>query len=114
MSLSHPQKNNIMPRKIYMLHAYWFKPEGGKELYKEFMSEALPLIDQAGGKKLRSVVPERALQGEFDADLMYFVEFPSWENYRGYANSSDYHKIAYKLQEAVDKSLLVRCARPGW
>jgi len=98
--------------KIYMLNAFWFKPEGGRELYKEFMKDALPLIEEAGGKKLRSVVPERALVGEFDADLMYFVEFPSWSAYRGYANGSQYHKIAYKLREAVDKSILIRCVRP--
>lgn len=98
--------------KIYMLNAFWFKPDGGRELYKEYMKDALPLIEEAGGKKLRSVVPERALVGEFDADLMYFVEFPSWGSYRGYANSPEYHKIAYKLREAVEKSLLVRCARP--
>ena len=95
-----------------MLHAYWFKPNGGKDAYDQFMKEVLPLIEKAGGQKLRSVVPERALVGEFDADLMYFVEYPSWAAYRGFANSSQYHKVAYKLRDAVDKSLLVRCARP--
>jgi len=95
-----------------MLHAYWFKPDGGEKLYYEFMNDVLPLIEEAGGQKLRSVAPERALVGEFDADLMYFVEYPSWDAYRGFANSSEYHKVAYKLREAVEKSLLVRCARP--
>lgn len=101
-----------MPKKIYMLNAYWFKADGGKELYKEYMSHALPMIEQVGGKKLRSVVPVRALVGEFDADLVYFVEFPTWDDYRSYANSASYHKIAYLLKDAVEKSLVVRCERP--
>jgi len=100
------------PEKVYMLNAFWFKLNGGRELYDEYMKEALPLIQEAGGKKLRSVIPERALVGEFDADLMYFIEFPSWGAYRSYANSPQYHKIAYKLREAVEKSLLIRCVRP--
>jgi len=75
-------------------------------------SFALPLIEEAGGQKLRSLVPVRALVGEFDADLMYFIEFPSWSAYRGFANSSAYHKIAYKLRDAVEKSLVIRCERP--
>jgi len=101
-----------MPTKIYMLNAFWFKEDGGEALYKEYMLEALPLIHDAGGKKLRSVVPVRTLVGEFDADLVYFVEFPSWDAYKGFANSSAYHKIAYKLREAVEKTLVVRCERP--
>ena len=102
-----------MSTKIYMLNAFWFKEDGGEALYKEYMQEALPLIHDVGGKKLRSVVPVRTLVGEFDADLVYFIEFPSWEAYKGFANSAPYHKIAYKLREAVDKSLVVRCERPG-
>ena len=101
-----------MLEKIYMLHAYWFKADGGEALYKQYMKEALPLIEEAGGIKLRSVVPERALVGEFDADLLYFLEFPSWGAYKGYANSAQYHKIAYKLRDSVEKSIVVKCRKP--
>ena len=101
-----------MSNKIYMLNAFWFKPDGGEERYNDYMKDALPLIEEAGGQKLRSLVPVRALVGEFDADLMYFIEFPSWSAYRGFANSSAYHKIAYKLRDAVEKSLVIRCERP--
>ena len=98
--------------KIYMLNAFWFKADGGEELYKEYMKEALPLIEEAGGQKLRSLVPERAMVGEMDADLLYFIEFPSWGAYKGFANSAAHHKIAYKLRDATDKTLLIRCVRP--
>jgi len=102
-----------MPEKVYMLHALWFKPDGGKERYQAYMKEALPLLEEQGGQKLRSVNPVRALEGEFDADLVYFVEYPTWEAYRAFANSAAHHRIAFKKKEAVEKSLLIRCERPS-
>jgi len=99
-------------QKVYMLNAFWFKPDGGFERYKDYMSDVLPMIEEAGGQKLKSLIPTRSLVGEFDADLMYFVEFPSWAAYRSFANSASYHKVAYKLRDAVDKSMLIRCDRP--
>ena len=97
---------------IYMLNAVWVKPDGGHELYRKYMRAVTPLIKKVGGRKLKSFVPDRAVIGEFDADLVFFIEYPSWDAYREFANGAEYHKIAYLREESVEKSLLIRCMRP--
>lgn len=96
-----------------MLSALWFKPDGGEERYREYMRSVAPLIAKVGGRKLKSFVTDRELIGEFDADLLFFVEYPSWQAFKDVANSAEYHKFAYIREEAVEKQLLVRCSRPG-
>ncbi len=98
---------------VYMLNALWFKPQGGADRYRQYMRAVRPLIKKVGGRKLKSFVPDRAVIGEFDADLVYFVEYPDWDAFKQFANSPEYHKIAYLREESVDKSLLIRCLRPA-
>jgi len=98
--------------KIYMLNALWFKKNGGHQRYRDYIKAASPLIKSVGGRRLKSFVADRAVIGDFDADLVFFVEYPDWQAFKNYANSSAYHKIAYLREEAVDKSLLIRCVRP--
>ncbi len=99
-------------QKVYMLNALWFKSEGGLQRYRKYKKAASPLIKKYGGRRLKSFVADRAVVGEFDADLVYFVEYPSWQAYKDYANSADYHKIAYLREESLERSLLIRCVRP--
>lgn len=95
-----------------MLNAIWFKPEGGDQRYREYLKAATPLINGVGGRRLKSFSPDRELIGEFDADLVFFVEYPDWKAFKQFANSPEYHQIAYIREEAVEKSLLIRCVRP--
>ena len=95
-----------------MLNAVWFKPDGGDALYRKYLRAVRPLIKQVGGRKLKSLVPDRAVVGEFDADLIFFVEYPNWDAYKAFANSSEYHKIAHLRNESVQNSLLIRCTQP--
>ncbi|MFT6408957.1 MAG: hypothetical protein ACJAQ6_002379, partial [Arenicella sp.] len=74
---------------IYMLNAVWFKPDGGEQLYREYMKVVAPLIRRVSGRKLKSFVTDREVIGEFDADLLFFVEYPDWQAYKAYANSSE-------------------------
>ena len=97
---------------IYMLNAVWFNPDNGEALYRKYMKVVGPLIKRVGGRKLKSFVPDRQVIGEFDADLLFFVEYPDWQAFKDFANSSEYHKVAYLKEEALEKSLLIRCVRP--
>lgn len=99
-------------QRVYMLNALWFKPDGGEQRYRAYLKAVAPLIEAVGGRRLKSFVPDRALIGEFDADLVFFVEYPNWDAFKQFANSPEYHKIAYIFTEAVDNSLLIRCQRP--
>lgn len=95
-----------------MLNAIWFKPDGGELRYSKYLKAIGPLIRKVGGRKLKSFVPDRAVIGEFDADLVFFVEYPNWQAFKDFANSPDYHRVAYLREKAIDKSLLIRCTRP--
>jgi len=64
--------------KVFMLNALWFKEDGGSETYEEYIKLASPFIAAVGGKKLDAFQPERAIIGEFDADLVFFIEYPNW------------------------------------
>lgn len=97
---------------IYMLNALWFKAEGGEQRYREYMRAVGPLMRSVGGRKLKSFVSDREIIGEFDADLIFFVEYPDWQAFKDFANHPDHHKAAYLREEALEKSILVRCVRP--
>lgn len=95
-----------------MMNALWFKADGGEQRYREYLKVVSPLMQDVGGRRLKSFVPDRELVGEFDADLIFFVEYPSWAAFKKFANSPEYHQVAFMHKEAVEKSLLIRCVRP--
>ena len=97
---------------VYMFNALWFKADGGEQRYREYMKAVGPLMRRAGGRKLRSFVSVREVIGDFDADLIFFVEYPDWQAFKNFANDPDHHKVAYLREEALEKSVLLRCARP--
>lgn len=99
-------------KRVYMLNALWFKPDGGRKRYRKYLKKIMPMVEAVGGRKLKSFVPERALIGEFDADLVFFIQYPDWEAFKQVVNSPEYHKIAYLRTEAITNSLLIRCSRP--
>jgi uncharacterized protein (DUF1330 family) len=98
---------------IYVLNALWFNPTGGMERYQEYLEAAGPIVFRHGGKKLDSYVPEEALIGEFDADLLFVVEWPSWEVFQAFLNDPEFHAIRNLREEAITKSLLIRCRKVG-
>lgn len=98
--------------KIYMLNALWFKADGGRETYQEYIKLASPFIEAVGGKKLDAFKTDKALIGDFDADLVFFVEYPNWQAFKIFVSNEDYQKNAVPVREkALDNSLLVRCSK---
>lgn len=95
-----------------MLNALWFKANGGEQKYREYLRAMTPLVKQVGGRRLKSFTTDRAIIGEFDADLIFFVEYPNWAAFKEFATSPEYHKIAYLREESTEKSILIRCVRP--
>lgn len=103
-----------MTDKIVMLNALWFKADGGRERYAEYAKAAAPYVKAVGGKSLPAYKPDRAVIGEFDADLVFFVEYPSWEAFKTFLWNEEYRKNAMPLREgAIEKSLLIRCQPEG-
>jgi len=96
---------------IYMLNVLSFKPEGGADRYKEYLKAAAPISARYGARKLDSFVPEAALIGEFDADLLFFVEWPSRQMFDSFLGDPEFQAVLHLREEALSNSLLVPCRR---
>lgn len=93
-----------------MLNALWFKPDGGFESYKQYMKAALPIVTKYGGKPVTDLyLPQQNIIGEFDAGLVYFVEWPNWDVFNRFIKDPDYVAIRHLREDAITKSLLIRC-----
>ena len=97
--------------KVYMLNALWFKADGGAEKYAQYTAAAGPFVQELGGRLLEGYAPEVALIGEWKPDLFFIVEWPSWDAFSQLPQNPGYQKIAHLREEALDDSLLIRCAR---
>ncbi len=98
---------------IYMLNALWYKPDGGAEKYQEYLKAAGPIMVKHGGKQLDSYIPEKSLIGEFDADLLFTVQWPSNQVFQAFVNDPEYQAIRHLREEAIVNSLLIRCKKTG-
>lgn len=99
-----------MSTAIYMLNALWFKPEGGQEKYMEYGAAIAPLLQKYEAQVLENYQPEESLIGDWDPDLFFLVKYPSKQAFEAMISSHDYREIAHLREEALVKSLLVRCA----
>ena len=96
-------------RPFSMLNALWFKAEGGTEKYKEYLVAAHPFMLKHGGSSDSRYEPEVSLIGTFDADLVFFVDWPSQEAFLAFVQDPDYQAIQHLREEAITDSLLIRC-----
>ncbi|MCF8033990.1 MAG: DUF1330 domain-containing protein [Desulfarculaceae bacterium] len=94
-----------------MLNALWFKPEGGRESYRRYMKLAGPVLAKHGGRLVAGGTPRQAIIGEFDANLVFFVEYPSWRAFQDMLADPDYRQALPHREAAITKSLLIRCEK---
>jgi len=98
---------------IFMLNVLWFKPDGGDQAYRQYLRAVGDVFTKYHGKKLDSYVPDLELIGKFDADLMFFVEWPSWETFQNFINDKEFLAVRHLREEAIENSLLIRCQKIG-
>ena len=94
-----------------MLNALWFKPDGGAEKYQEYLKAADPIVQKYKGTATSRLIPEQALIGEFDADLLFIVEWPSFDVFQQFVSDPEYQKVQHLREEAITKSLLIKCRK---
>jgi len=94
-----------------MLNALWFKPDGGAEKYRHYLRAAGPIAARYGAKKLDAYVPEQAILGDFDAELVFFVQWPDASHFHAFVEDPAYQAIRHLREEAITRSLLIRCRR---
>jgi uncharacterized protein (DUF1330 family) len=95
--------------KTYMLNVLWFRPDGGAQKYAEYIAAAAPFVEKYGGRVLESYVPEMAVIGDWNPDMLFVVEWPSWEAFLKLPADDGYMKIAPLREEAITNSLLIKC-----
>lgn len=94
-----------------MLNVLWFKEDGGEEKYMEYIAAATSFVQKHGGKAGDAYQVESSMIGEFDADLVFFVEWPNQAAFMGLIQDPGYQKISHLREEAITDSLLVRCSK---
>jgi uncharacterized protein (DUF1330 family) len=108
---SEQQVTSSKDERLYMLNVLWFKQEGGAEKYQEYIRAAGPYVAKHGGKSDGAYVPDANIIGEFDADLVFFVEWPNLNAFTEFIQDPGYQTISHLRTEAIRNSLLVRCKR---
>ena len=98
---------------VYLLNVLWFKPDGGESLYREYLRQARDIVARYGGRKLDSYVPEEAVIGTWDADLVFFVQWPDWKTFQAFIADPDFQAIRHLRESALERSLLIRCRKVG-
>ena len=93
---------------FFMFNALWFNEDGGAEKYTEYLQAASPFVTKHGGKSNDSFVPEQAIIGEFDADLVFMIEWPNFAAFTGLIQDPGYQAISHLRDEAITDSLLIR------
>lgn len=94
-----------------MLNVLWFKADGGAEKYIEYLRAAGPFVAKHGGKLDGMYVPEADIIGHFDADLVFFVEWPSQKTFADFIEDPGYSAVSHLRDEAIKDSLLIRCKK---
>jgi uncharacterized protein (DUF1330 family) len=92
-----------------MLNALWFNEEGGAEKYGEYLEAAAPFVAKHGGTAGDAYIPTQAIIGTFDADLVFFVNWPNEAAFTGLLSDPGYQAISHLRGEAITDSLLIRC-----
>ncbi len=77
-TIQSTEKSVMSDGRVYMLNALWFK-EGGAAAYAEYGQAAGPIVEALGGRRLDGFVPTQSLIGDWQPDLLFIVEWPSWE-----------------------------------
>jgi len=98
----------VTEESFFMFNALWFKADGGAAKYAEYLQAAGPFVAKHGGKSDASYSPAQALIGEFDADLVFLIEWPNFAAFTSLIQDPDYQAISHLRTEAIVDSLLIR------
>ena len=64
-----------------------------------------------GGKSDGAYVPEANIIGKFDADLVFFVEWPNQKAFTEFIQDPGYRAVSHLREQAIRDSLLIRCTK---
>lgn len=90
---------------IVVLNMLWFNP-GGRARYGDYLHAAQPFVEAVGGHYVTpQFVPEQAIEGDFQPDLIFIGHYPSRQALDELITNPDYLQAAQIRSEAVDRSV---------
>jgi uncharacterized protein (DUF1330 family) len=97
---------------IAVLNMLWFQP-GGRERYDDYLAAAQPHVEAVGGRYVTPrFVPEQAVEGGFQPDLIFIGSYPSRAALESLITSPGYSRAAELRAEAVQRSLTTTLCVP--
>ena len=108
---SERQVKSSDDKRFFMLNVLWFKPDGGADKYHEYLRAAGPFVAKHGGKSDGAYVPEANIIGKFDADLVFFVEWPNQKAFTEFIQDPGYRAVSHLREQAIRDSLLIHCKK---
>lgn len=97
--------------KAYLLFAVWFRRPEGAQHYREYLSQASPIANDYGARRVDALLPLETLRGDFDPDYISVIEWPSLDRYYEFLKDLRYQVVSRILEEAVSKRYVVHCRR---
>lgn len=110
-AMAEENESTIKSERFFMLNALWFKEDGGAEKYNEYLAAAGPFVAKHGGIGHDAYAPEANIIGSFDADLVFFVEWPNEKAFTTFIADEGYQAVSHLREEAIRDSLLIRCRK---
>ena len=95
--------------RVFVRNALWFRDDGGAEKYRAYANAAAPSVSELGARMHAGYRPDLALIGDWKPDLLFFMDWPSLEAFQRLPSHPEYQKIAPMREEALERSLLIRC-----
>jgi uncharacterized protein (DUF1330 family) len=90
---------------IVVLNMLWFTP-GGRSRYDDYLDAAQPHVKAVGGHYVTPrFVPEEAIEGDFQPDLIFIGHYPSRQALDDLITNPAYLEAAQIRGEAVDRSV---------
>lgn len=94
--------------KYYFMITVHFEKENGKDdLYREYIRQVKPIVEQFGGKYLVRTEDIAYLSKDWKPDRVIIIEFPSKELLESCFSSEQYQKIKSKRENSVKSMAIV-------
>jgi len=83
----------------------------GKEIYKQYITHAMPFVEAVGGKLIWRGKPVGMVIGNNDTkpDVVFIVQYPSVDAFFNMIKNPDYQKITYLRGVALEIGDLIAC-----
>lgn len=92
--------------KYYFIVTTYYE-KGDQALYRDYIQEVKPIVEQFGGKYLVRTEDIAHLSEDWTPDRVIVIEFPSKEQLEACFSSAQYQKIKSKRENSVKSMAII-------